>query len=129
MNSNGIPKTEVEAAALRAYIPAETLARIHETLREELAEVDTRQKKMGEVYAKISAIKQNMQRERLELKRLESLKQKHHAGRLFGRTDDLRDAAWLVAVEARRVALARGEAARFETSIECGARTLVPVSI
>jgi hypothetical protein len=121
--NTGIPKTESEAAMLRAYIPSETLTHLAEIQREENKQADKRSRRFYELVARESAIKERMRQDRLELKKLTAQKTKHFETPLFPRSDAARQAAWMAAVEARAAALARGESPRFESAAECGART------
>lgn len=120
--NDAIPKNDAEADALRAYVPAETLAALAEVCREECAEADKRSKAADEVHFKIRAIKERMKQDRVKLKQLEKQSRDHFTRALFPRTDAAREAAWLAAVQARREAIANGEAPRFETVEQCGAR-------
>ena len=122
MKPNGIPETDAEADALRAYLPDETLAALGKLRDEEYAEHEKSRRKMDEAYAEIAAIKERMRKDRLRLKKLEAIKREYYSKPLFERLDAAREAAWILASKLRAESLARGEPQRSETVAECGIR-------
>lgn len=122
MKPNGIPETDAEADALRAYLPTEKLAEMAKIRDEEIREADEQSTNFRERCATVAAIKERMKKDRATLKKLEAADRSYFGRQLFVRTDAAREAAWIIAAQLRREALARGEAPRFETCAQCSAR-------
>lgn len=122
MTSDGIPETEQDANALRAYIPTETLTELNRICREESAQADKLSRAYDDATAEIKAIKERMRADRIRIKKLEAQRKKRWETPIYPRYDAGKDAAWRAAFAARNAAVANGEAPKFETTTQASER-------